>query len=49
MIGPPPGARAYLACGVTDMRRGMDSLAALVQHSLGADPFDGSLYAFRGR
>ena len=49
MIGPPPGARVFLACGVTDMRRGMDSLAALVQQSLGADPFDGSLYAFRGR
>jgi transposase len=30
MIGPPPGARVFLACGVTDMRRGMDSLAALV-------------------
>lgn len=49
MIGPPPGARVFLACGVTDMRRGMDSLAALVQQSLDADPFDGSLYAFRGR
>jgi hypothetical protein len=21
MIGPPPGTRVYLACGVTDMRR----------------------------
>jgi transposase len=29
--------------------RGGDSLAALVQQSLGADPFDGSVYAFRGR
>ena len=45
MIGPSPGARVFLACGVTDMRRGMDSLAALVQQSLGADPFDGSLYS----
>ncbi len=41
MIGPTPGARVYLACGVTDMRAGMDSLAALVRRSLGADPFDG--------
>lgn len=49
MIGPPPGTRVHLACGVTDMRRGMDSLAAMVQQSLAADPFDGSLYAFRGR
>ena len=45
----PLGTRVWLAAGVTDMRRGMDSLAALVQLSLGADPFDGSLYAFRGR
>jgi hypothetical protein len=22
MIGPPPGTRVYLACGVTDMRSG---------------------------
>ena len=27
MIGPPPGTRVYLACGVTDMRRGFDSSA----------------------
>jgi transposase len=49
MIGPPPGARVYLACGVTYMRRGIDNPAALVQQLLGADPFDGSPYAFRGR
>lgn len=39
----------FLACGVTDMRAGMDSLAALVQRALGADPFDGAVYLFRGR
>src|SRR5215218_1412102 len=49
MIGPPPGTRVYLACGVTDMRAGMDRLAALVQQSLGANPFDGAVYLFRGR
>jgi hypothetical protein len=27
MIGPPPGARVWLACGHTDMRKGMDGLA----------------------
>ena len=26
MIGPPPGTRVYLACGVTDMRRGFDEV-----------------------
>ena len=49
MIGPPPGTRVYLACGVTDMRAGMDRLATLVQQSLGANPFDGAVYLFRGR
>jgi transposase len=49
MIGPPPGTRVYLACGVTDMRSGMDRLAVLVQQSLGANPFDGAVYLFRGR
>jgi transposase len=41
--------RVYLACGVTDMRKGMVGLAMLVQQGLGADPFDGAVYAFRGR
>ncbi|MFL5332202.1 MAG: IS66 family insertion sequence element accessory protein TnpB, partial [Geminicoccaceae bacterium] len=34
---PPPGTRVYLACGVTDMRSGMDRLATLAQQSLGAN------------
>ncbi|MBV9250724.1 MAG: IS66 family insertion sequence element accessory protein TnpB [Acetobacteraceae bacterium] len=48
MIALPPGVRVYLACGATDMRQGMAGLAMLVQQGLG-DPFDGTLYAFRGR
>jgi transposase len=34
MIALPPGVRVYLACGITDMRRGMASLAMLVQQEL---------------
>ena len=49
MIALASGARIYLACGVTDMRRGMVGLAMLVQQGLSADPLDGALYAFRGR
>jgi transposase len=49
MITPPAGMRVYLACGVTDMRKGMAGLAMLVQQSLGQDPFSGTVYAFRGR
>ena len=39
MITPPPGVRVYLACGYTDMRKGIASLAMLVQQTLGHDPF----------
>jgi transposase len=49
MITLAPGLRVYLACGVTDMRKGMVGLAMLVQQSLREDPFDGAVYAFRGR
>ena len=49
MIGPPSGVRVYLAAGVTDMRKGFDGLAALVQQRLRQDPFGGAVYAFRGR
>ena len=49
MIGPPPGTRVYLACGVTDMRRGFDSLSAQVESVLNLDPYGGAVYLFRGR
>ncbi len=47
----PTGAsvRIHIAAGVTDMRKGMDGLAMLVQTMLRADPFSGHLFAFRGR
>ncbi len=49
MIALASGLRVYLACGVTDMRKGMAGLAMLVQQGLSADPFDGAVFAFRGR
>ena len=49
MIALPPGVRVYLACGITDMRKGMVGLAMLVQQNLADDPLSGALYAFRGR
>jgi len=39
MIALPPGVRVYLACGTTDMRKGMVGLAMLVQQGLSEDPF----------
>ena len=49
MIGLPPGIRIWLVSGITDMRKGMDSLSAYVQTSLAEDPFNGQLFVFRGR
>lgn len=49
MIALSSGLRVYLACGVTNMRKGMTGLAMLVQQDLSADPFDGAVFAFRGR
>ena len=49
MIGLPSGTRVWLAAGVTDMRKGMDGLAALVQSALKENPFCGHIFAFRGR
>ena len=49
MIGPGTGVRVYLACGVTDMRKGIDGLAAKAQEVLRQDPCSGAVFAFRGR
>lgn len=48
-LAPPPGMRVWLACGYTDLRKGMDGLALLAQQVLSEDPFSGALFAFRGR
>jgi transposase len=39
MIGLPDGVRVYLAAGRTDLRRGIDGLAAQIQTVLREDPF----------
>ncbi len=49
MIAPPAQTRVWLATGVTDMRKGMDGLAALVQTALIENPFSGHIFVFRGR
>ena len=45
----PAGTRVWLASGVTDMRRGIESLAAQVQTTLEQSPFSGHVFVFRGR
>ncbi len=49
MISIPAGGRVYLACGATDMRRGFDGLAVMVQETLAQDPHSGALFVFRGK
>ena len=49
MMLVPSGVRVHIALGVTDMRKGLDGLAMLVQEVLKQDPFSGHLFAFRGR
>jgi transposase len=49
MLSLPELVRIYLCTQVTDMRKGFDSLAALVQDWLGHDPLSGHLFVFRSR
>ncbi len=42
MIGLPSGVRVWLACGYTDMRKGMDGLAMPVQQGLAVSTGRGS-------
>ena len=39
----------YLACGYTDLRRGIDGLAQIVQQQFELDPFSNSLFLFCGK
>jgi transposase len=49
MIPVPAGTRVWLAAGHTDMRKGFDGLAMLVQETLKRDPHGGQLFVFRGK
>lgn len=41
--------RIYIACGYTDLRRGIDGLASIVQRKFRLDPFTNTLFLFCGR
>jgi transposase len=49
MIPVPARVRVWLATGHTDMRKGFDGLALIVQETLKRDPHSGHLFVFRGR
>ena len=41
--------KIYVACGYTDLRRGIDGLATIVQKQFELDPFSNTLFLFCGR
>ena len=45
----PEGARIYIACGYTDLRKQIDGLAAMVKGSFQLDPFQNAFFLFCGR
>jgi transposase len=49
MMPMPSGVLVWLASGHTDMRKGFDGLALLVQETLKRNPHNGHLFVFRGR
>ena len=49
MIPVPSNTRIWLAAGVTDMRRGFNTLAAQAEKTPYEDPYSGHLFVFRGR
>jgi transposase len=49
MIPMPVGTQIWVACGTTDMRKGFDGLAMLVQDVLKKAAYSGHLFVFRGK
>ena len=43
------GCPIYIACGYTDLRRGIDGLASIVQQQFQLDPFSNTLFLFCDR
>lgn len=46
MLSLPPTMRIYLCTQATDMRKGVDSLAAMVRNNFGCNPLSGHLFVF---
>ena len=49
MLSLPESVRIFLCTQPVDMRKGFDSLAAIVQTELGEDLFSGHLFVFKSR
>ncbi len=49
MFDPAKIQHIYIACGYTELRRGIDGLVSLVQNGFQLDPFSNALFLFCGR
>jgi IS66 Orf2 like protein len=49
MLSWPPTVKIFLGAEPTDMRKGFDSLAHVVESSMALDPLSGHLFVFRSR
>ena len=49
MIGPPKIRRVFLAAGVTDMRKAINGLSALVDQAMNLNPLSGDFFVFCNR
>jgi transposase len=49
VISLAPGTKVFLAGRPVDLRNGFDGLAAKAKQVIGADPFSGHLFLFRGK
>ena len=41
--------KVFIACGYTDLRRGIDGLASIVQSQFNLDPYTNTVFLFCGR
>lgn len=48
LIDPSKINQVYIVCGKTDLRHGIDGLAAVVQEQFELDPYNQALYLFCG-
>ena len=49
MLNDFKAEHVYIACGNTDLRRGIDGLASIVESQFHLDPFSRAMFLFRGR
>jgi len=49
MLQLTPQSRIFVATAPVDFRKGIDGLAAVCRHALGANPLEGAVYVFRNR